>query len=621
MCPACRAMNPTDSQFCESCGTSLVTSREFRCPSCGSASRHDSQFCANCGVQLDTNRRFIAVASSQPVPSHLAQIRPPTVTAGAIRLLMTRGWPEAVGVVLIAALISVVVMGLIILVAALAATIASSPVSIIQLGSDSDLSSGLSSVGLQLLLGPLVLWVGAHGGLGSEVITLTGLTWICLGLFVAQRVVRRTRSDRPRGVVARGLKIALLYAALVLGATLLLSALRVEGLNLGSGNAGALGASISFDPILAAIVAGFAGLVASIGSSGLRPVLHLAGICGGNQTAGAGLISGAARTAITSALFYLGVFLIAAIVELVNVATGLGDVSSGLGRSFLGSFIGLVAGAVLYGGLDIGLGGFVVGMRFFADSSSAFIEPTAWVYLTVVAVPVAALRGGFFAARNAEATHKGRAILIGAATGPLVSVMLFFWSLIHLSSFGGGFVLSSLGLPLVWCSSFGAIGGLVLANRSGLPASASDLSRSREVVPRARSVPESSAFRTPAPPPLTSKAAPGTRKTSSKSSISSPPARTHSADVGSGRPTTAHMSEGSLLGPNVSAEMPRDDVLESNMPPENCPGCGQPNPLNSEFCGFCGQELSTLMNVCERCGSLQPSNIFFCRNCGARIDG
>lgn len=58
-CPSCGALNPSDSDFCAECGSSMSLSyqnfndrNEEHCPVCGAPLKADSVFCANCGSQV-----------------------------------------------------------------------------------------------------------------------------------------------------------------------------------------------------------------------------------------------------------------------------------------------------------------------------------------------------------------------------------------------------------------------------------------------------------------------------------------------------------------------------------------------------------------------------------------
>ena len=48
ICNKCGAKNPTDSNFCNNCGTQL----KIKCPKCGDINPNNSNFCNNCGESL-----------------------------------------------------------------------------------------------------------------------------------------------------------------------------------------------------------------------------------------------------------------------------------------------------------------------------------------------------------------------------------------------------------------------------------------------------------------------------------------------------------------------------------------------------------------------------------------
>jgi len=50
-----------------------------------------------------------------------------------------------------------------------------------------------------------------------------------------------------------------------------------------------------------------------------------------------------------------------------------------------------------------------------------------------------------------------------------------------------------------------------------------------------------------------------------------------------------------------------------------CPECGEKNPSNMKFCGFCGAKMLT-KKICPNCKTENPLNMKFCGECGTKLD-
>ncbi len=62
-CPHCNAENPSDGNFCSSCGSAL----EKACSECGALARTEDRFCRACGRPLKTAADD--ALSRQPTPT------------------------------------------------------------------------------------------------------------------------------------------------------------------------------------------------------------------------------------------------------------------------------------------------------------------------------------------------------------------------------------------------------------------------------------------------------------------------------------------------------------------------------------------------------------------------
>jgi predicted amidophosphoribosyltransferase len=62
-CPHCNAENPSDGNYCSSCGSAL----EKACGECGALSRPDDRFCRACGRPLTASSGDSP--TRQPVPT------------------------------------------------------------------------------------------------------------------------------------------------------------------------------------------------------------------------------------------------------------------------------------------------------------------------------------------------------------------------------------------------------------------------------------------------------------------------------------------------------------------------------------------------------------------------
>jgi predicted amidophosphoribosyltransferase len=62
-CPHCNAENPSDGNFCSSCGSAL----EKACSDCGALARSDDRFCRACGRPLKAAAD--EALSRQPIPT------------------------------------------------------------------------------------------------------------------------------------------------------------------------------------------------------------------------------------------------------------------------------------------------------------------------------------------------------------------------------------------------------------------------------------------------------------------------------------------------------------------------------------------------------------------------
>src|SRR5512139_360308 len=77
------------------------------------------------------------------------------------------------------------------------------------------------------------------------------------------------------------------------------------------------------------------------------------------------------------------------------------------------------------------------------------------------------------------------------------------------------------------------------------------------------------------------------------------------------------------LGAGIGLTMPymmAQQMQQQQAQPQQvvlCPNCGAKNPVNTKFCGTCGQSLAPVAKViCQNCKAENPETMKFCGNCG-----
>lgn len=337
----------------------------------------------------------------------------------------------------------------------------------------------------ELVRYPLFVWLSFHNAVSGKPVLVTGYLWIALSFVLAARLVagelRYSDEDllpRRIWVLVGAAKASVIYALVVVVAAGVATSLVTTTISIPSGgtsfgiplgglaNFAALGGANLVPAIFVSLFLGFAVALVSISRRCGADLEELVGVRLPTMPFREDLRAsyvGARRGLLVAGVGMLAFFFATNVLDLGSASPGLSA------QDWLAATLVTAATMVLWAGVDVGLGAFILSLRFFAGSHG--LEPTGkpvWVYAAMVITVAAFLVAGYVAAQRARRPDGYRSALVGLWVGAWVSAACLVFSLFHAGSAGGSFVATALFLPLIW-AVLAAVGGLYYSGRQGHP--------------------------------------------------------------------------------------------------------------------------------------------------------